>query len=264
MFVPPGVVTNERMSRLMDTSDEWIRQRTGIEERRYARRGDLLLGSSALEAARAAIADAGLEAGDLDFIVFATMTPDHYFPGNGGLLAPSSASRSTHALDIRMQCAGFLSGLQVADAFIRSGTYRGSCSSERSATPPSIPGAMQSGPSCSATPRGRSPRRPSPGGRRNATARSSSGTARAPSSWRQTRPATGADSWASKCGRTGSTGTSSTSPGAVRRASPTSHRRCSPTTGPSRSSRGARSSGWPRPPCREIVREVLARSTALG
>ncbi len=123
MFVPEGVVTNDRMSLLMDTSDEWIRQRTGIEQRRYARKGT----SSAdlgHEAAARALSAANLEPGDLDFIVFATMTPDHYFPGNGGLLAKKLGLDSTHALDIRMQCAGFLSGLQVADAFIRSGTYR--------------------------------------------------------------------------------------------------------------------------------------------
>lgn len=122
MFVPEGVVTNERMSLLMDTSDEWIRQRTGIEERRYARRG---MSSSDLgcEAAKRALAAGGLEASEIDLVVFATMTPDHYFPGNGGLLAKKLGLDSTHALDIRMQCAGFLSGLQVADAFIRSGTY---------------------------------------------------------------------------------------------------------------------------------------------
>ena len=123
MYVPPGIVTNERMSLLMDTSDEWIRQRTGIGERRYARSGT---SSSDLgfEAARRAIADSGLEPKDLDFIVFATMTPDHYFPGNGGLLAKKLGLDQTHALDVRMQCAGFLSALHVADAFIRSGTYR--------------------------------------------------------------------------------------------------------------------------------------------
>jgi len=123
MFVPEWVVTNDRMSRLMDTTDEWIRQRTGIEQRRYARRGT---SSSDLgvEAARAAIEDAGLEPGDVDFIVFATMTPAHYFPGNGGLLATRLGLDRTPALDIRMQCAGFLSGLQIADAFIRAGTYR--------------------------------------------------------------------------------------------------------------------------------------------
>jgi 3-oxoacyl-[acyl-carrier-protein] synthase III len=119
MFVPDGVVTNDRLSRLMDTTDEWIRQRTGIQERRFARRGQ---SSSALgvEAARRALADAGLTPPELDLIVFATMTPDHYFPGNGGLLAKELGLKTTPALDIRMQCAGFLSGLQVSDAFIRS------------------------------------------------------------------------------------------------------------------------------------------------
>lgn len=123
MFVPEGVVTNARLSRLMDTNDEWIRQRTGIEERRMARKGvsSVELG---VEAARRALTDAAIEPGDIDLIVFATMTPAHYFPGNGGLLATRLGLSKTHALDIRMQCAGFLSGLQVADAFIRSRTYR--------------------------------------------------------------------------------------------------------------------------------------------
>jgi 3-oxoacyl-[acyl-carrier-protein] synthase III len=122
-FVPDGVVTNARLSLLMDTTDEWIRQRTGIEERRFARRGQ---SSSVLgaEAARRALADAGLEARDIDLIVFATMTPDHYFPGNGGLLAKALGLETTHAIDVRMQCAGFLSSLHVADAFIRSGSAR--------------------------------------------------------------------------------------------------------------------------------------------
>jgi len=123
MYVPDSVVTNERMSLLMDTSDEWIRQRTGIEERRYARKGTSS-SDLAFEAAKRAIEGAGLGARDLDLIVFATMTPDHYFPGNGGLLAKKLDLATTHALDVRMQCAGFLSALQVADAFIRSATYR--------------------------------------------------------------------------------------------------------------------------------------------
>ena len=122
MYVPPQVVTNTMMSRIMDTSDDWIVPRTGIRERRFVPRG---VGSAEIgaEAARAALVDAGLQADDIDFIVFATMTPDHYFPGNGGLLAGSLGLKTTHALDIRMQCAGFLSGLQTADAFIRSGMY---------------------------------------------------------------------------------------------------------------------------------------------
>jgi 3-oxoacyl-[acyl-carrier-protein] synthase III len=119
----PGVVTNERLSKLMDTNDEWIVQRTGIRERRFARRG-----TSSVElgcgAARKALADAGVAPEEIDLIVFATMTPAHYFPGNGGLLAARLGLSRTHALDIRMQCAGFLSGLQVADAFLRSGAAR--------------------------------------------------------------------------------------------------------------------------------------------
>src|SRR6266498_4988974 len=123
MFVPDSVVTNARMSKIMDTSDDWIVQRTGILERRYARRGtsSCVLG---YEAARRALDDAKLTASEIDLIVFATMTPAHYFPGNGGLLAARLGLSKTHALDIRMQCAGFLSGLHVADSFIRSRTYR--------------------------------------------------------------------------------------------------------------------------------------------
>lgn len=122
-FLPDGVVTNERISRLMDTNDEWIQQRTGIRERRYARKGT----SSAdlgFEAAKRALEASELSPADLDLIVFATMTPAHYFPGNGGIVAAMLGLSGTHAIDIRMQCAGFLSGLQVCDAFIRSGTYR--------------------------------------------------------------------------------------------------------------------------------------------
>jgi 3-oxoacyl-[acyl-carrier-protein] synthase-3 len=123
MYVPEGEISNERLSLLMDTSDEWIRQRTGIEKRRLAHPGQ---SSSVLAgfAARRALERAGLEPKDIDLIVFATMTPDHYFPGNGGLLARSLGLTTTHAIDIRMQCAGFLSGLQVSDAFIRSGAAR--------------------------------------------------------------------------------------------------------------------------------------------
>ena len=122
MYVPPQVVTNEMMGRIMDTNDEWIMPRTGIKERRFVQPG---IGSAELgaHASLAALEDAGLSAEDIDLVIFATMTPDHYFPGNGGLLARRLGMKNTHALDIRMQCAGFLSGLQTADAFIRSGMY---------------------------------------------------------------------------------------------------------------------------------------------
>jgi len=123
MFLPDGVVTNERLSKLMDTNDEWIQQRTGIRERRYARKGTSSV-DLGVEAARAALENAGLDAPEIDLVVFATMTPAHYFPGNGGIAAAKLGLSTTHAIDVRMQCAGFLSGLQICDAFIRSGTYR--------------------------------------------------------------------------------------------------------------------------------------------
>ena len=121
-YVPPQVVTNEMMGRIMDTNDDWVVPRTGIRERRFVEPG---IGSAELgaRASEAALTDAGLTASDIDFVIFATMTPDHYFPGNGGLLARRLGMKTTHALDIRMQCTGFLSGLQTADAFIRSGMY---------------------------------------------------------------------------------------------------------------------------------------------
>ena len=122
-YVPPLVVTNGMLARIMDTSDEWVVPRTGIRERRYVEPG---VGPAELgeKAARAALDAAGLAPSDIDFVIFATMTPDHYFPGSGGLLAARLGMGYTHALDIRMQCAGFLSGLHTADAFIRSGAYR--------------------------------------------------------------------------------------------------------------------------------------------
>ncbi len=121
-YLPPQVVTNEMLSRIMDTTDEWIVPRTGIRERRFVMPG---VGPAEIaeHAARAALDAAGLTPADIGLVVFATMTPDHYFPGSGGLLAARLGMSTTPALDIRMQCAGFLSGLQTADAFIRSGAF---------------------------------------------------------------------------------------------------------------------------------------------
>jgi 3-oxoacyl-[acyl-carrier-protein] synthase-3 len=121
--LPPHVVTNEALSRLMDTSDEWIRVRSGIQERRYAEPGQ---GSTDLGviAARNAIADAGLAPGDIDAVVFATMTPDHVLPGNGPLLQTALGLGDIPTFDIRQQCSGFLYGLELADLFIQSGRYR--------------------------------------------------------------------------------------------------------------------------------------------
>ncbi|MBS2021908.1 MAG: ketoacyl-ACP synthase III [Deltaproteobacteria bacterium] len=114
------LVKNADLAKLMDTSDEWIRERSGIEQRYYVKAGtgttDL-----ALQAAEKAIADAKIDKHEIDYIVFATMTPDHYFPGCGGILQSRLGLGNVPALDIRQQCTGFIYGLQVSDALLRSG-----------------------------------------------------------------------------------------------------------------------------------------------
>ncbi len=118
--IPPRVVPNALLSRVMETSDEWIVERSGVRERRFVEPG---VASSDLgaEAARAAIADAGIAAGEIDYIVCATMTPDTYFPGCATLIQQKVGLRPLPALDIRQQCAGYAYGLQLVDALIRSG-----------------------------------------------------------------------------------------------------------------------------------------------
>ena len=121
--VPPLEVDNVMLSRIIETDDRWIRERSGIVTRYYVEPG---VGSSDLgvEAARAALDDAGVEAGEVDYLVCATMTPDHYFPGTGTLIQQKLGMRPLPALDIRQQCAGFAYGLQMVDALIRSGIAR--------------------------------------------------------------------------------------------------------------------------------------------
>src|SRR5438132_2367288 len=118
-----NLVKNDAIAGLMDTSDQWIRERSGVEQRYYVEKGtttsDLGLG-----AARKALDDAGLRADEIDYIVFATMTPDHFFPGCGGILQHKLGLGPIPALDIRQQCTGFIYGLQVSDALIRSGHAR--------------------------------------------------------------------------------------------------------------------------------------------
>ena len=120
--LPPRVVKNEELTRLMDTSDEWIVQRTGVRERRYVDPGT---GSSHLgaEAARKAIANAGITVNDIDLIVFATLSPDHVFPGNGVLVQERLRMRNVGALDVRDQCTGFVYGLSVAEAYVKGGFH---------------------------------------------------------------------------------------------------------------------------------------------
>ena len=121
--VPPRVVTNDELSGLMDTTDEWITQRTGIRERRWVEPGTTC-SSLAAEATRQTLARAGLQATDLDCIIFATASPDHFFPGNGCFLQRELGITDIPALDVRDQCTGFLYGLSVADAWIRCGQYQ--------------------------------------------------------------------------------------------------------------------------------------------
>lgn len=124
MYVPSNVVTNQDLTQWMETSDEWIQERTGIRERRYAHRTEETTTTMAVEAARQAMEMAGTTPQDIDFIVFATLSPDYYFPGCGVLLQRAMKMREIGALDVRNQCSGFVYALSVADQFIRSGMYR--------------------------------------------------------------------------------------------------------------------------------------------
>ncbi len=121
--VPDRVVTNDELSRLMDTTDEWIRTRTGIQQRRWVKEGEtgVELGR---QAADRALEMAGLAPDDLDAIVYATSSPDHFAPGNGVYLQRMLGVTTIPALDVRAQCSGFIYALSVADAWIRSGQYR--------------------------------------------------------------------------------------------------------------------------------------------
>ncbi len=118
--IPPHRVTNEMLSRIMDASDEWIRERSGVEERHYVDEGTAT-SDLAVEAAAEALKLAAVDKNDLDLIIFATMTPDHFFPGCGGLLQAKLGLKNVPCFDIRQQCAGFLFGMQLADVQIRSG-----------------------------------------------------------------------------------------------------------------------------------------------
>ncbi len=121
--VPPLEVDNAMLARIIETSDEWVRERSGVVTRYYVEPG---VSSSDLgaEACRAALDDAGIGVDEVDYLVCATMTPDHYFPGTGTLVQQKLGMRPLPALDIRQQCAGFAYGLQVVDALIRGGVAR--------------------------------------------------------------------------------------------------------------------------------------------
>lgn len=123
-YVPEHVVTNEDLSRLMDTNDEWIQERTGIKERRHVQLEEDTTSGMALKAAKIAIERSGIDKDDIDFIVFATLSPDYYFPGPGVTLQKDLGIKTVGALDVRNQCSGFIYALSVADQFIKTGMYK--------------------------------------------------------------------------------------------------------------------------------------------
>ncbi len=124
-YVPDNVVTNDDLSKIMDTNDEWIQERTGIKERHWIPDGSedtsAIMGA---KAAKIAIEKAGISKDDIDFIVFATLSPDFYFPGCGVQIQEMLEMKTIGAIDIRNQCSGFVYALSTADQFIKTGMYK--------------------------------------------------------------------------------------------------------------------------------------------
>ena len=124
-YVPDNVVTNDDLTQFMDTSDAWIQERTGIKERRWIENGSgdtsAVMGA---KAARIAIERAGITTEDIDFVIFATLSPDYYFPGCGVQIQEMLQLKTVGALDVRNQCSGFIYALSVADQFIKTGMYK--------------------------------------------------------------------------------------------------------------------------------------------
>jgi len=123
-YVPKNVYTNNDLTRFMDTSDEWIQERTGIKERRYADRIGETTTTMGVEAAKIAIERAHITPEDVDSIIFATLSPDYYFPGCAVLLQREMKMKEVGALDIRNQCSGFIYALSIADQFVKTGMYK--------------------------------------------------------------------------------------------------------------------------------------------
>ncbi len=123
-YVPKNVYRNDDLTRFMDTSDAWIQERTGIQERRYADRIGETTTTMGVEAAKIAIERAGITPQDIDFIIFATLSPDYYFPGCGVLLQREMNMKEVGALDVRNQCSGFIYALSIADQFVKTGMYK--------------------------------------------------------------------------------------------------------------------------------------------
>ncbi|WP_172916811.1 3-oxoacyl-ACP synthase III family protein [Capnocytophaga canis] len=123
-YVPANIVTNDDLSKRMDTNDAWIRERTGIEERRHVIKGEDTTTSMGVKASLKAIENAGIDKNDIDFIIFATLSPDYYFPGSGVLVQKELGLKTVGALDVRNQCSGFIYALSIADQYIKTGMYK--------------------------------------------------------------------------------------------------------------------------------------------
>ncbi|WP_179338223.1 3-oxoacyl-ACP synthase III family protein [Winogradskyella ludwigii] len=124
-YLPDNVVTNDDLSKFMDTNDEWIQERTGIKERRWVEKDDGdTTATMGVKAAKMAIERSGLDKDDIDFIIFATLSPDMYFPGPGVQVQHALDIKTVGALDVRNQCSGFVYAMSVADNFIKTGMYK--------------------------------------------------------------------------------------------------------------------------------------------
>ena len=123
-YVPNNIVTNDDLSKIIDTNDEWIQERTGIKERRHIIRGEDTTTSMGVKAAKIAIERSGISKEEIDFVIFATLSPDYYFPGPGVLVQRDLELRTVGALDIRNQCSGFVYAISIADQYIKTGMYK--------------------------------------------------------------------------------------------------------------------------------------------
>tara|TARA_Y100001970_G_C14246889_1_gene868963 strand:- start:659 stop:1657 length:999 start_codon:yes stop_codon:yes gene_type:complete len=122
-YVPDNIVTNDDLAKIIDTTNDWIVERTGIKERRHINQNNIGPSDLAIPAVENALSSAKLSVNDIDLIIFATSTPDYYAPGSGCLLQEKMGFPKIGALDIRMQCSGFIYGLSIAEQYIKSGTY---------------------------------------------------------------------------------------------------------------------------------------------
>ena len=123
-YVPDNIVKNSDLEEMMNTSDQWIKERTGIEERRWVDNDKLSTSLMGTYASESAISDAGIDKKEIDFIIFSTLSPDYYFPGSGVLLQRNLKIKEVGALDVRNQCSGFIYSLSIADQYIKSGMYK--------------------------------------------------------------------------------------------------------------------------------------------